>query len=330
MDPSIASAFLPLENELLHDVRVVVSGSVTLNGNGQFGVGGITPHQRWQDVSIGGDLTLNGTSVLLVSGGETNQTVNYETGAAWLKVGGTFALNDTSRFVPQSERYTGGSVKVVCRRFAVAEGARVDALRRGFGLYQLREVSTLAPGATPGEITAGRYNYGFEYAPIHPGSPRGSYNLGYSSGGGLIRIHAETMEIAGTLDASCGDPTGSDYGHGSASGGGIWLTSAKQIEFAGTPSLLAGSYKTKYGDSTMGTGGRIAITHSPDRGVIDQLAHTGTNPRVVRKDVGLVAFTNEFQNVTVNIDRSVDGSCAVKPGTFHYAPVPHGLMIMVR
>ena len=26
----------------------------------------------------------------------------------------------------------------------------------------------------------------------------------------------------------------------------------------------------------------------------------------------------------------IDGSCAVKPGTFHYAPVPHGLMIMVR
>ena len=332
MDPSIASAFLPIENELLHDVRVVVSGSVTLNGNGQFGVGGITPHQRWQDVSIGGDLTLNGTSVLLVSGGETNQTVNYETGAAWLKVGGTFALNDTSRFVPQSERYTGGSVKVVCRRFVVAEGALVDALRRGFGQYQLREVSTLAPGAstTPGAITAGLYNYGYEYAPIHPGSPRGTYNLAYSSGGGLIRVHAETMEIAGTLDASCGDPTGTDYGHGSASGGGIWLTSAKQIEFAGTPSLLAGGYKTKYGDGTMGTGGRIAITHSPDQGVIDQLAHTGTNPRVVRKAIGLVAFTNEFQNVTVNIDRSVDGSCAVKPGTFHYVPVPHGLMIMIR
>ncbi len=339
MNADIGNAFLPTANEILHETRVVVSGNVTLNDNGQLGIGGITPHQRWQDVSIGGNLTLNGTSVMLVSGGETNATFNHITGTAWLRIGGVFAINDTAKFVPQSERYTGGSVKVACRRFVLAADAKVDALRRGYGQYLLRDPTTLAPGGSSvvGAIAAGVYGgtggktYGYEYAPIHPGSPRGTYNTGFSSGGGLIRIHASSMEIAGTLDANAGDPTGADYGHGGASGGGIWLTAAQTVKYSGTPSILARGQRAHY--SAAGGGGRIAITLTPDQRIIDQLTLTGTHPEVVLKSIDRTAFTNAFPNVSASadVDRSIDYSASSPDGTFSYTDlIPRGSLIWLE
>jgi hypothetical protein len=275
---------------------------------------------------------------MLVSGGETNATFNYLTGTAWLRVEGIFAINDTAKFVPQSERYTGGSVKVACRKFVLAEGAKVDALRRGFGQYLKRSPTTLAPGGiSGGSIYAAVYGgtggrtYGFEYAPIHPGSPRGSYTTSNGSGGGLIRIHASSMEIAGTLDANAGDPTGADYGHGGASGGGIWLTAAQTVIFVGTPSILARGQCARY--NCAGGGGRIAITLSPDQRIIDQLALTGTHPEIVLKSLDRTAFTNAFPNVSASadVDRSKDYSASSPDGTFRFTDlIPRGTLLGLR
>ena len=179
--------------------------------------------------------------------------------------------------------------------------------------------------------------YGFRLAPIHPGAANGNYqsNDNYTSrGGGLVRIHAAEMSIAGQIFADAGAPTVTGTLFGGASGGGIWLT-ADSFDFANTAVLSAKGGNSSY--DSPGGGGRIAIGEGMLSENIATLAETGecrglkasgrrTNEKAFAK------FGSKHQGVIIIIKSGNDKNGATvdgDDGSFDYYS-PTGNMLIFR
>ena len=179
-----------------------------------------------------------------------------------------------------------------------------------------------------GKNAAETKKYGFANAPIEPGSPNGNYNqlIGNCyNPGGLIRIHARTMSVAGTLTASTKD---GNLTMGGPSGGGIWLT-ADEFDFAATAVLAAHGGQSNY-DYSMGGGGRIAVSTGLTEAQYDGLVADG---KIRRRVYDVDAFTNAFPGVTVDVRGgayNTDATKRAEAGTFVYLPEPPGLMLLVK
>ena len=255
------------------EAGLVLSGELLLAGTSRLEVGdardaepGPRPHGRVEAARIG----LSGSSRLQVAGGALGGAFTVERGAGFVRTG-RFVLADEATYRPLSDPLTGGSVVAEVGSFALAEGARVDAVGAGFRVWE--GTPSRAPGAGydysigggyggEGGSHAGDPRYGNAYgeaaAPVWPGSPNGTYHAPYMRGGGLVRIHARgRMELRGTITAAAQEPPWTDnYFFGGASGGGVWLTAARFVFGAGARLDAHGGYST-YGSG--GGGGRIAL-----------------------------------------------------------------------
>ena len=151
------------------------------------------------------------------------------------------------------------------------------------------------PGATWGSSTN---------AVVHPGSPGGD-GAPYSGapttgtggrGGGVVRLIADTIDIAGQLTANGQNGTGSDYsGAGGGSGGGI-LIAGDSVTIAGTVSAIGGGGVDSSRDGGAGGNGRVKILYGSEiddsmatisgtvtRGVLPPIAvSSGTHPDQIR------------------------------------------------
>lgn len=176
-------------------------------GNNYFidSVARMTGHAR---LVVGGDLALGGNGRVVVRGGPVEGDYTFATGTSFLAVGGGLSLADTSVLGLYSDPMSGGSVKVTADSFTVAETAKVDALGRGYAW--LNSTPPDAPGLGYSYTVGGSHGgqgggnsasskYDFELAPVMPGSPNGSYSSNQRPAGGVIRVHARTMSIEGTL-----------------------------------------------------------------------------------------------------------------------------------
>ncbi len=157
--------------------------------------------------------------------------------------------------------------------FVIDASSRVDVSARGY-LGARSEGNPGNEGRTLGNTTAGgstRRNggsyggsgsfgnaggsvnalYGTAENPDHPGSGGGSDNASAGNGGGVIRIHANTLRLDGSLKAD-GDIGGSLGGGGS--GGSIWIA-ARTLEGNGSMSAAGGNSP----NAGAGGGGRIAV-----------------------------------------------------------------------
>ena len=353
------------------EAGVVVTGDVTLEGTSAFGVGVPSalnaatcpdpvaasterrPHGRLEAANV----TVKDSASLMVVGGTVEGDFTFATGAGFLKTG-VFSVEDTAVYRPISDPCSGGSVVAEVGAFFLAEGAKVDA--KGAGYFTWTETAgddTLPVSAAPGlgftyTVGAGyggrsgsqspdltnRYGkaYGFAEAPVHPGSPNGTYNNPFMRGGGLVRIHArQSMDIRGTVDVSAEERAWTDiYFFGGASGGGIWLT-APRFAFGEGAVLDAHGGHATY--DSAGGGGRIAICETADEAAIAQFAETGRVRNFSSRKTA--QFGTLYPGVTVNVKGGGDytGNTSdhqfVKQsgedGTFRYVK-PTGVVLIVR
>ena len=284
---------LPLAAPLTEEAGLVVTRSLTLEDKAQLAVG-MTGQTRRSNLVVGGDLSLAGTNKLVVAGGETDETYTFARGAGFITVGGRFGIADGSVLHVFGERYTGGSVVIRAETFDLAEKATVAAWKGGFWFFNDRTPGSHAPGQGFNYLTGGGYGgyglregnpnggngldngygqpYGQEYAPVHPGSCRGSYgNDKTKYAGGLIRIHANAVRLDGRLDAR---PSETDEWT-SGSGGGIWVTSAGAIEVGANAVLTAKGGHRCWDTSYAGGGGRIALASHVTDEQVAEMALTG-------------------------------------------------------
>ena len=304
-------------------------------------------------VTVADDLALYGSAKLYVTARPLDETHTFATGTARVTVGGTLSLAGTSTLYPESDAWSGSTVRFDVGDFELAAGASVNADNLGWGW--LTYTGTPAAGATTCEsdgvkfqtIALGRgwsYSNGGSYATkantssgpvygwtnsvVHAGSPNGVYGTSTYRGGGLIRIHAKgRTTVDGTLSA---DGNTSNV-YGGPSGGGIWLT-AKEFSFGDAAVLRARGGTANY--SSNGSGGRIAIGVCTDEQRIDELAETGTYPGLRKGRIHDEAFFRENvgnASMTIDVHSRPNASQVDKPGTFVYLDATRtGLMLLVK
>ena len=334
----VSGGTLNVSPDARQSARVRLSGDLMASGGTvKFGVENLAGHVL---AEIGGNLALSGAAKLYVYGGPVEGEWTHATGCSRVTVAGAITLDGTSAIYPVSAWYTGGSVVFRAGTVTVGETASFNANEAG---YRWLDGSTppLAPGLGADYNIGGGYGgkggsggttfgkaYGFAAAPVEPGSPNGNFqaNFGYCrKPGGLIRIHAKSISVAGTLTAR----SEQSQSFGGSSGGGIWLT-ADEFAFAPTAVLnVAGGDCSKSYDS-MGGGGRIAIETSLTEEQIATLAETGT---VTRRQKGEAEFLELFPGVTIDVRGGKKGEADATragSGTFVFIPKKMGLLLMVR
>ena len=316
----------------LEEAAVVVSNDLRIAGSAQLAVG-CQDQDYHASVDVGGNLSLDGAAKLLVAGGPVGGDFDFVRGAGSVDVGGAFRVLGASVVYPKSEQYTGGSVVFRADRFVLGTNAAVDAVSAGFRRIPGRSPLSLAPGVGFSYTVGGGYGgtgygrennpdygkaYGFGYAPIHPGSSGGDYGADsvgdpyVTGGGGLVRIHARSMDIAGTIDASAAPAPDT---RSSSSGGGVWLVSRFAPKFADTASLRVrgGCRCTQVGKA--GGGGRIAIGIHLSDAQVRSLETSGTMDRLARLDA-TADWLAAHPNVAIDLADGEGETTGEHAGTF--------------
>ena len=343
------------------DWRIVceVTGDFTVSGGDvNLGFDGTQNHHR---LAVGGDLRLSG-GTLKVCGGPVGTAFTYATGTSFVEVEGEFAISGSGNYLPISQKYDGGSVKATAGVFSLAEGSSVDVTGKGYGWLDSRtppvnkrcgyDFSVGGGHGAAGEVNSGDFvgvgglPYGQRLAPVEPGAPNGCYQDNVENvqrGGGLVRIHAKTMSIAGAIRADAGEKSMVAY-FGGAAGGGIWLT-ADAFDFAATASLSVHGGKSGSGTAnyaSVGAGGRIAIgLDLPDEALLS-LAETGRcagvgDPDRRRNTRSIAAFKAAFPAFDVENNLDLKSGVHVYDGTFVESSTgtfdfytPKGVLLILR
>lgn len=359
-----ASYFLSRITDNTEELSLVVKGGLVVADGCEVSMGVRTQHAHGR-ISAGGDIVFSGSARVQMVAGAEDEYFTKARGAGAITAGGNLVLDGTSVLYLSSEPYTGGSVCIRASGVEIAEGASVNAVNRGYEYTQSGTLAPLAPGigfqvtVGAGYGGYGRYGksedqesqisnkygipYGNAYAPVHPGSSGGLYGTSdLNPGGGLVRIHAHTMLIKGSVlaDASARMSSGRRFSGGS--GGGVWLT-ADEFEFAPSTVISAGGGDTTSEYMSEGGGGRISICRGLSQNQIDALA-SGGKVRVHAGDIG--EFRADFAEIA---DGAVDVSGgtgyqkdATEPdpdyvarpditdGTFMYITPPRGSVLLIK
>ena len=323
---------LPYAGTVFERAAVELSGKLTVDGTAEMAVGanGQTVYPQVE----ANDIALAGSAKLYLTAGPRTAALTYDTGTGFLNVSNNFTIADTAQLYLRSDSYSGGSmVTTVGGTLTVAAGAAVDADDLGFWVDVSKNPQSLEPlpqgtgfgsGAGHGSKASGTI-YDYLYAPRMPGacgtSPYEGKATNTQPGGGCVIIHANSVDLAGSISASNVKHVGKYWG---GAGGTIWLTVANNLRIAPGAMLRAKGGHCQYSSGKNGAGGgRISIC----RGLTDDefaaiLADGDTLPpgrfsrsarSTARHVLDAVAFTNVFKGVTVD----VSGAPNIKtPGTF--------------
>ena len=278
------------------DFSMTVHVDVTLLGNSRLAIGG-TDMLSHPDIVIGGDLTLGGTSQLILYPGIIDGDHGFAEGGASVSVAGTTTVGAGCWIYPYAHRNTvaastsapnlssGAPVFFRLRNLVVDQGGGFNADGTGYTRFSTCPAGADASvGATylyrggsyggrgGSDTTAGGPSlstYGFALAPFHPGLPGGN---GLTTGGGVIRIDAAQVTLDGTLTAS-----GPDTSSAGNAGGGIWVT-CEAIEVGDNAVIRAagGDAGSNNYHSGGGGGGRVAIGIGLTSYQLSSLYATGT------------------------------------------------------
>ena len=322
----------------LEEAVLKVAGDLVISNNASVLVAPVN-YYRHGVLTVGGDLSLTNTAQLTISAGPLdNESFTMAGGGGFVTVGRNFSITGSAKVTPNCEVYTGGPIVfTVGGRFTLGEGATIYAVANGFKYCGDRVPAMLAPGAGWSYTIGAGYGgygvahngvngekYGSEYAPIHPGSGSGDYGGGHP-GGGLIRIHAGVVSLAGTLNADAAATTSTAS---SASGGGIFVTASGAMDIAASASFLArGGYRCT-GLGQPGGGGRIALWRHLSAADLATLVGTGTMRRVARRD-----RTDAFLAVYPDMAKVVGGEnlSGDNAGTFRFCDGRRpGIVIVFR
>ena len=331
------------------EVGGVIAGDITLSDTSRLAVALPNGNRRGY-LKVGGNLTLSDSSELHVAAGPIAGTAfTFAKGCGFVIVGGTFAITGAAKFVPCCDQYTGGGVVTTAEKFTLAAGASVEAVSLGYAWFADRDPTSCALGSPTGTKGAsGWYGasyggqgdtygggtgirgnggvepYGFANAPIHPGSHKYNdqqKNNDPRAGGGNVRIHADRVTLAGTIDVT----TEAVVTAGAPSGGGIWITASTRLNVRSTTQLLAkGGNAPSFGNGN-GGGGRIAFGLRLTDEEIAVLAATGELPSGAKAVVGGEdEFLADYPGTTISLDGGQanndpnDQPLEVCRGTFRY------------
>lgn len=352
-------------SENTDEVALVAAGDIVVASNAHVCVGvpfaGVKAHGRLSAENLA---LADGSQLAVVAGrvGE-GESFTYAGGAGFIDVAGDLTVADTAVLRPFSDPKTGGSVKISADTFTLGPLASVNAKGTGYVRFSADPAECTAPGRAhnyqigAGHGGAGCYDpgdafsvsisdkfglaYGQLAAPVQPGSPNGEYNSPFMRGGGLIRVHARSMAIAGTVDASAQERAWSELRFfGGASGGGIWLTAGSLDIAEGAVLDVHGGYST-YGSG--GSGGRIAVGEIAAADAISSFAATGAARGY--KALTKTDFAVKYPGVTVNVSHGVwytdmgvtpgehvlkDAEYAYEDGTFAYVVQKDGAILILR
>lgn len=321
---------LPYDGVLNDAASVKVTGTLTVAGTAEMALG--ADGETYATYLEAGKVILADSAKMMVVASPRTESLTYDTGTGFVRVGSDFAIRDTAVFYPVSDSYSGGSV--VCNvggRFSVAAGASVDADDAGFKIHVEMDPQSLEPlpqctgyatGAAHGGKGSGNKGtvYDFLYAPRMPGACGVNVYQGTPAnaqpGGGVVRIHAGRLDISGTVTASNARYVGRYLG---GAGGTIWLT-GDTVAFKPGAALRTVGGRTLYGSGADGAGGgRISVCRGLSSVEFDALLTDGDTLPTGRislhadsRVLDAVAFTNLFKEVTVD----ASGSKNAKAGTF--------------
>ena len=231
-------------------------------------------------------------------------------GGNYLKVSGDVVLAASSgtatNFLQVANDFrTGAAVWLdVVGDVTVGEGAAITSWRGGYGKFNSAGTASgsdysMCPGGhckndntsggsygglggaetqNPAQQTATTHvaTYGYEFFPIHPGSPNGGNGGVDSRGGGSIRLDCATLNLDGGLSAN-GHNGGGNKG---ASSGGSILVICDTFS-AGDNCAIVAEGGAPNGSNAGAGGGRIAVCEGLTDGQIASLHNTKTVPEGV-------------------------------------------------
>ncbi len=310
MVPTSANGVVISKAVVASGSNALEAASLTINDGGSLTIGRKTMNDIHPELTVVGDLTMNGNATMTIYAGPTNEFRTFAMGGAKVTVGGTMSLNGTSQLLPWTHRSgasstsgaldTGAPVVFDVGSFVLGANAKVDASEKGFTLYAFCPSrynlvnSKLSAGTYFGGShggAGGRVSstgvflpaYDKLLAPLLPGYGGGNGRVG----GGTIRIAAGTASIAGTLDAT-GQAGASSGGGG---GGTIWITCGG-ISVAPTAFFKArGGNVGNHGYGTIsgsGGGGRISVCVGLSAAQIESLYATGSAQGLATNDLASV------------------------------------------
>ena len=235
--------------ERLEPIGMDVFGDVTIKNNGCLYFGGMDQNSPLK-VKIGGRLDVQGGFIVPTAGYDLHEIptrdaaqyieipkLDYLYGENVFEVVGKTTLASGGWMRPICDNRSGVPVRFVMSDVEVAAGGGFDAREGGFersyylGTRQYYSCpggmasgdnkaggsyAGLGGGTKPDTTTTYIMTYGFENAPIYPGSASGTNRDGHR-GAGMIRIDADSLTLDGTLTAV---PTMSGQ-KGCSAGGGI-------------------------------------------------------------------------------------------------------------
>jgi len=277
---------------------LVLSGDFTATGASAFSLGARRPSAKIFASSIGGNLSLAGTSTFAAYAEPYNGALNasgkidlpsYADAATAITVGGAMTLSDSAVIYPENDVMTGTAIRFdVAGDVEIGSSASVDASNRGWGwtkktdyggIVDSRSIQTegtyftFAPGYGSSWGTGGAYGgtgtaavngkpsgaaYGYKYAPYLCGSPCGAY-----SGTTVTWRPGGTVWIKtpGAMTVNGIVKANSTMGSstgGRSSAGGVWLVCG-EFTAGANASLEARATQNVAGSQAPGTGGRVSI-----------------------------------------------------------------------
>lgn len=260
-----------------------VGGNLTISGNqGRLELGGDTqtlddynPYSSGRaplSLTVGGNLDLENSAVLILYAARTNDPANMFTGS--VHVDGDLTIASGAVLYPYSQPLDGGSVDIRARNVTVHGAINADAggWRWRYGNLGFRAGTAVLGGAGyyrggGGYGGEGGYvgsswmyerglTYGISNAPALPGSGGGGSGARGGKGGGLVHLQTGTLHLYGEITANGGWGDGTYVGGGS--GGGIYLD-ITTLRGTGASLSARGGSATGTGNKGGGGGGRIAM-----------------------------------------------------------------------
>ena len=277
---------------------LVLEGGLSATGASAFSIGARRPSATLTAASIGGDLSLAGTSTFSAYAEPYKGAVgqdgkialeSYYGAATIVSVGGDMTLADSAVVYSENDVKTGTAVCFdVSGDVVIGASASVDATNRGWGWTKIANEGgvtdprsrksengwyTLSVGYGNSWSVGGAYGgqgnasvngkssgvpYGFKYAPHLPGSPCGAYSDGTAGWRPGGTVWIKTPGAMTVNGSVKANSTAGSSTGGRSSAGGVWLVCG---EFAAgaNASLEAKATQDVSGSVAPGTGGRISI-----------------------------------------------------------------------
>ncbi len=313
---------------------VDVAGDVSMSGSSQWIVGGHNS-PAYKDITIGGHLTMAGTSMFAIYAGKGDMAAEPEKGGARFGVAGkatigagtvidAFCNVNISETAGTGDFATGAFVLLSLGETEVASGGTIRS-RIGVTDFSTLALRSLGCPATSGHSlaggghggiggasgsTAGGAAYDWLRAPILPGAA-GSLNRTF--GGGVVRLDTDALSLAGTISANA-FYSGNQHERGAPAGGSVWITCDSLDIASGALITANGANGVAYSNYNIGggAGGRIAIALGLTAEQKTALARTGEC-----EDISSLTLLSDLypDNVSVSGGSGILSGTAAEDGT---------------